>query len=102
MCDDEIIAYLYGYKNKNNFTVVELIYNTSYPIYSELLNKFSNYIVTNRLYKNLYVKLYNDVHNLKSYNVGKSLKYIQHKRNTDDFEQYDTGYSICKTLKYVF
>lgn len=91
MCNDEIIAYLYGYEDKNNFTVVELIYNTSYPIYSELLNKFSNYIVTNGLYKNLYIKLFNDVHNLKLYEIRKILKYIQHKRNSDDFEQYDTG-----------
>lgn len=97
MCNDEIIAYLYGYEDKNNFTVVEQIYNTSYPIYSELLNKFSNYIVTNGLYKNLYIKLFNDVHNLKLYNIeNKSIIYIRHKRNSDDFEQYDTGitYSV--------
>jgi len=49
MCDDNIIAYLYEYEDNNNFTVVELIYNMPYQIYSELLNKFSNYIKTNNL-----------------------------------------------------
>lgn len=103
MCDDKTIAYLYGYKDKNNFTVVELIYNTSYPIYSELLNKFSNYIVTNRLYKNLYIKLFNDVHNLKLYNVEISnSNYIEHERNTDDFEQYDTGISTCQLFNKYY
>lgn len=96
MCDDKTIAYLYGYEDKNNFTVVELIYNTPYPIYSELLNSFTNYIKNNNLYKNLYIKLYNDAHNLKLYNVEiNNSNYIEHKRNTDDFEQYDTGISTC-------
>lgn len=97
MCDDNIIAYLYEYEDNNNFTVVELIYNMPYQIYSELLNKFSNYIKTNNLYKNLYIKLFNDVHNMKLYGENcKGIKYIQHKRNSDDFEQYDTGitYSV--------
>lgn len=97
MCDDNIIAYLYGYENKNNFTVVELIYNMPYPIYCQLLNSFNNYIKTNNLYKNLYIKLFNDVHNMKLYGENcKGIKYIQHKRNSDDFEQYDTGitYSV--------
>lgn len=97
MSDDNIIAYLYEYEDNNNFTVVELIYNMPYQIYSELLNKFSNYIKTNNLYKNLYIKLFNDVHNMKLYGENcKGIKYIQHKRNSDDFEQYDTGitYSV--------
>ena len=29
MCNDEIIVYLYGYENKNNFTVVEIIYKNN-------------------------------------------------------------------------
>lgn len=96
MCDDKTIAYLYGYEDKNNFTVVELIYNTPYPIYSELLNSFTNYIKNNNLYKNLYIKLYNDTYNLKLYNVEiNNSNYIEHKRNTDDFEQYDTGIRTC-------
>lgn len=96
MCDDKSIAYLYGYENKNNFTVVEIIYKNNEQIHSELLNSFTNYIKNINLYKNLYVKLYNDVHNLKLYNVEISNSiYIEHKRNTDNFEQYDTGISRC-------
>ena len=92
MCDDNIIAYLYGYENKNKFAVVELIYKHNEPIYSELLNSFTNYIKN----KNLYIKLYNDAHNLKLYNVEiNNSNYIEHKRNTDDFDQYDTGISTC-------
>lgn len=96
MCDDNTIAYLYGYENKNSFTVVEIIYKNNQPIYSEHLNSFTNYIKNNNLYKNLYIKLYNDAHNLKLYNVEiNNSNYIEHKRNTDGFEQYDTGISTC-------
>ena len=96
MCNDKIIAYLYGYEDKNNFTIIELTYKNNESIYSELLNSFTNYITNNNLYKNLYIKLYNDAHNLKLYNVEiNNSNYIEHKRNTDDFEQYDTGISTC-------
>lgn len=102
VCNDEIIAYLYGYENKNNFTVVEIIYKNNQFIYSEFLNTFSNYIKNNNLYKNLIVKLYNDMHNLKLYNIeNKTTKYIQHKRNTNNFEQYDTGISYL-SFKSLF
>lgn len=97
MCDDEIIAYLYGYEDKNNFTIVELIYNKNQQLYNQLLNCFIFNIIKLRYYNKVYIKIFNDICSLPIYELDhKNYKYIEHQRFNANFKQYDTGitYSV--------
>lgn len=97
MCDDEIIAYLYGYEDKNNFTIVELIYNKNQQLYNQLLNCFISYMENLQLYDKVYIKIFNDICSLPIYELDhKNYKYIEHQRFNANFKQYDTGitYSV--------
>lgn len=97
VCNDEIIAYLYGYKHKNNFTVVEIIYNKNQQLYNQLLNCFISYMENSYYYDKVYIKIFNDICSLPIYELDhKNYRYIEHQRVNANFKQYDTGitYSV--------
>lgn len=89
---ENIIAYLYGYEDKTNFTVVELIYNKNQQLYNQLLNCFISYIKNLQQYDNVYIKTFNDICPLSIYELdNRNYKYIEHQRYNTTFDQYDTG-----------